>query len=227
MMFVNKITRLIESAGHELYGKYIKTHPAQIKSGDNFMKWSVKEVKGRGTNYFESVHIKNAKFTINHKDVDKKVRGHDSDGNPIPWLDRNYKPHKTQGQKTPNVYVFGDVEDLDFDREKFTSKLNDPEWTSITYNPHKHQEYLVYDSVPSWWCSVPEFKWELDDEGKNGVDAKSRMKATAEYAQRAGDNVKVLGKRVDDVTTFYADEAILVRHLKCGEDYLIIKGYRT
>jgi hypothetical protein len=153
----------------DIRGMEVKIHPnaGANPSDDTFMEWSVfvkKDGSYRRIGMVKNIEISNCIGVINHKDVNAKQR---SEGG---------------GAKTPNVYVVGVVKDYDFSPEELDNKLSLNNWTSITYNPHKHPEYLKTDCLPDWWYSDSRFypveqgKRSSEEYKKGRADAMEKYK---------------------------------------------------
>lgn len=187
----------------ELIGKQVKFHPAQIGGlgNETFMKWSV-FLNDKRVGYYDTIHLKDVYAPIDHALVKKQI------------IDT--------GVKAPNVYIYGTVIDIGFPVSEVSQILSSGGWNSITYNPHKHPEYVLNNSKidKSLWCSK---EWGFGQKGKESI---AQRKATSDDFRNRNvfSNLDVVSKGNEKESSFSCKELLGKRHINCGEDYLWIKN---
>jgi hypothetical protein len=196
----------------QLIGKKVEVHPAISGTPESdpmyFMAWSIKAPVGldwKVVHNARTLLLKNCKATIEHDKVGKVQ------------LNPNI------GRKTPNLLVTGTVVDLDFDFNKIPSIISNRDWMSVTFNPHKHSEYVFKDKLPDWWNTDERFP---HDNRRNPNMVSDRLKA-GEERKKEGFQYNELSKRISkDLSSFECDEILLKQYLKRGEDYMWVKGVK-
>ena len=196
----------------DLRGMPVKIHPnAGADPSDNtFMEWSIfvkKEGSYRRIGMVKNIEISDCVGIIDHKDVNAKQR------------------KEGGGAKTPNVYVTGVVVDYDFAEDELNGKISKGNWTSITYNPHKHPEYLKTDCLPDWWYSDVRF-YPVEQGKRSSEEYKTgRAKAMEEYSNYEFPSDCIVSKPISETESgFEADRCILKQHaiFDKREDYMWI-----
>jgi hypothetical protein len=193
--------------GKEFIGKTISIHPV-IKVGKthpDYMKWAI-NVDGLGyVGDVSTLHIKNVKSIIDHNKIDRTIRS-DEDGN-----------------KAPLIKLYGELIDVNFSMEELRKKLSNGSWESVTYNPHKHPEYVYKRGLPSWWCGDE----RLGDNRGTPDFVKNRINTMKEVMNRDDfKSIQTLTQKSGNISSFISDEAILKQHPTCNEDYMWIKGLK-
>jgi hypothetical protein len=193
--------------GKEFIGKMVEIHPV-IKVGKDhpdYMKWSLKIVDGPYVGDVSNLHIKNVKSIINHSLIDITIRSED------------------KGNKQPYIKLYGELIDVNFSMEELRKKLSNGYWESVTYNPHKHPEYVYKNGLPSWWCGDE----RLGDNRGTADFTKTRINAMKEVMDREDfKSIKTLTQKSGNISSFSSEEAILKQHPTCNEDYMWIKGLK-
>jgi hypothetical protein len=195
----------------DLRGEIVKIHPnaGADPTDDTFMEWSVfinRDGGHRRIGMVKNIEISDCVAKIDHKDVNANQRSEEG------------------GAKSPNVYVFGKVVDYDFSDDELNKKLSSDNWTSITYNPHKHPEYLKTDCLPDWWYDPRFFPVER---GKRSSDEyrKGRRDAMKEFENYEFSKDCIVSKKISETTSgFKANRCILKQHATFDkrEDYMWI-----
>lgn len=186
----------------ELIGQVVEIHPA-IKGSTDFMKWSVKldkVVHGAKTLLLKDVHA-----VLDHEKISKKIRN--------PEL----------GQKSPIILVKGTVVDVDFPIDKLNQLISQGDWKSVTYNPHKHTEYIYKDKLPDWWNTDERYPHTSNI---SPSDVKRRTQAMQER-EKENFPFNELSKKSspqDTKSSFNSQYAILKQYSNRGEDYMWVKG---
>lgn len=190
--------------GQEYIGKVAAIHPVIKvgKSNPDYMKWAV-AIEGLGyVGDVPTIHLENIESTLEHNKIDSTIRS-----------DKN-------GKKAPIIKVKGIIKDINFPTSDISKKLSDGSWDSVTYNPHKHPEYVYRNSLPQWWCQDERFE---DSRGDKDF-IQNRLKAMKEKLQDPEfSKIRVLSKRQGNISSFKAKEAILKQHPICEEDYMWVK----
>lgn len=193
--------------GKEFLGKMVQIHPV-IKVGKDhpdYMKWSIKLVDGRYVGDVSTLQIKNVKSIIDHSLIDRTIRSED------------------KGNKQPYIKLSGELIDVNFSLDELRNKLSNGSWESVTYNPHKHPEYVYKKGLPSWWCGDE----RLGDKRGTPDFTKTRIGAMKEVMNRDDfKSIKILSHRSGDISSFSCEEAILKQHPICDEDYMWVKGIK-
>lgn len=191
----------------DLRGQKVEIHPnaGANPTDDTFMEWSV-FIKKRKIGMVKSIELSDCVGVIDHKDVNEKQR------------------KEGGGAKTPNVYVTGVVVDYDFANDILDLKLSENDFTSITYNPHKHPEYLKSDCLPDWWYDPRFFPVE---QGKRSSEEykKGRAKAMEEYSNYEFPKECIVSKPIsENKSVFKTNRCILKQHaiFDKREDYMWI-----
>jgi hypothetical protein len=191
--------------GQEYIGKVASIHPV-IKVGKghpDYMKWAV-AIEGEGyVGDVPTIHLENVESSLNHGIIDRTIR------------------NEKDGKKAPVIKVKGIIKDINFPLSILSEKLSSGSWESVTYNPHKHPEYVYKDSLPSWWCEDPRFEDSRGDKNfiQNRIQAMKERLQDPEFS-----NIRILSQRSGNISSFRAKEAILKQHPKCDEDYMWVKG---
>ena len=189
-------------------GMDVTLHPnaGANPNDDTFMEWSV-FIKKRKIGMVKNIEISNCIGTIDHKDVNEKQR------------------KEGGGAKTPNVYVEGIVVDYDFSDDILNQKLSEGNFTSITYNPHKHPEYLKTDCLPDWWYKDARF-YPVEQGKRASEEYKTgRARAMEEYSKHDFPSECIVSKPISETKSgFKADRCILKQHAAYDkrEDYMWI-----
>jgi hypothetical protein len=114
--------------------------------------------------------------------------------------------------------------DIDFDMSLIPDIVSKGGWKSVTYNPHKHTEYVYKDKLPDWWNTDERFPHDNprvpDLVGARNKASKEREMENFQYNE--------LSKKDKDknISRFEADFILLKQYLKRGEDYMWVKGVR-
>lgn len=185
-------------------GQHTSIHPVVkvAPTSADYMKWSYR-LGGKHAGDAETIHIRNVRCVINHKVIDRTIR------NP------------EDGRKRPIILLEGEIVDINFPLIDIHTKLSDGGgWESITYNPHKHPEYVSRRGLPSWWCSEAAFQ---DKTPRSDFNIE-RREAMVEYAQHP-DQPRAVTHKQGEKSILVCDEAILKQHKTCNEDYMWIKGH--
>ena len=183
----------------------VKDHPTH----EDYMKWSIHLLKGGHVGDARTLYMGNECMgTLSHIPINKSIRNTDI--------------HSDQraGRKRPIILVEGTIIDINFDDSRLHELLSAGGWHSVTYNPHKFDEYVYRESLPDWWCKDDRFI----DTGKR--DASSIEKRTQAQIERFKENYpyKILSKRTGDKSYFKCEEILIKQHVTCDEDYMWVKG---
>jgi hypothetical protein len=196
-----------------LIGQVVQVHPAisgTPETEEYFMAWSVKvyvpEVKKWMVRHSaKTLLLKDCKATIEHD----KVAG--------------YQLDPSKGQKTPNLLVTGTVVDVSFDMNEIPSILSKGDWSPVTFNPHKHSEYVYKDKLPEWWNTDERFP---HDNRRSPNMISDRLKGSDER-RKEGFEYNELSKRIsENLSKFECDYILLKQYLKRGEDYMWVRGVK-
>lgn len=190
--------------GKEFIGQLVEIHPVikVSKEHPDYMKWSIKLFNGPYVGDVSTLHIKNVKSIINHSIIDRTIRSED------------------KGNKQPYIKLYGELIDVNFSPNEIKNKISKGSWESVTYNPHKHPEYVYKKGLPSWWCN----DIRLSDNRGTPDFTKTRIIAMKEVMKRDDfKSIKTLTQKSGDISSFNAQEAILKQHPICNEDYMWIK----
>jgi hypothetical protein len=199
--------KVVKDNPQELIGKTVEVHPAIAGTPETqplYMAWSIKE---------NDIVVHNAK-TLLLKNCTSEIK-HDK----INAIQLNPK----LGKKTPNILVKGIVVDVDFDFEKIPSIISRGGWKSVTYNPHKHSEYIYKDKLPEWWNTDERFP---HDNRRSPDMLINRIKA-GEERRKEGFGYNEVSKKISpELSRFECDEILLKQYMKRGEDYMWVKGVK-
>ena len=192
----------------DLRGQIVEIHPnAGANPTDNtFMEWSVL-IKNRKIGMVKSIEISDCVGIIDHSKVNSSQR------------------KEGGGPKTPNVYVEGIVVDYDFSDDILNQKLSEGSFTSITYNPHKHPDYLKTDCLPDWWYKDVRFYPVEQGKRRSEEYRIGRAKAMEEYSKHDFPSECIVSKPISEkISGFKADRCILKQHATYDkrEDYMWI-----
>jgi hypothetical protein len=191
--------------GEEFIGKLVSIHPVIKvgKSHPDYMKWAINVENVGYVGDVPTLHLKNVKSIINHNIIDRTIRS-EKDGN-----------------KAPLIKLYGELVNLNFSLNELEKKISNGSWDSITYNPHKHPEYVYRDGLPSWWCNDE----RLGDNRGTPDFVENRIKAMNEVMNRDDfKSIQLFTQKSDGVSSFQAQEAILKQHSICNEDYMWVKS---
>lgn len=188
-----------------IIGHVVEIHPAIEGTPDSnplYMAWSIK-LNGKVVGTAVNLLLSDCVGTIPHTDVNKKQRSSED------------------GRKTPNILVKGKVVDVNFPSEKLNGLISSGGWESVTYNPHKHTEYVYKDKLPEWWNTDKRF---FD----NTQGFKERRHQAMIERQKENFPFRELSKMGEgNVSSFKSDYVLLKQYLKRGqEDYMWVKGLR-
>lgn len=198
--------KVIMDNPESLVGETVFIHPAIAGSPESdpthYMSWSIKKDK----------IIHNAR-TLLLKDCSAKI-DHD--------LVAKFQRNPEKGQKTPNLLVKGTIVAVDFDMNDIPSILSNGDWNSVTYNPHKHTEYIYKDKLPEWWDSDERFP---HDNPRNPNLVSDRNKASREREKEKFPYNELSKKDSEqNISRFSCDYILLKQYIKRGEDYMWVKG---
>lgn len=190
--------------GREYIGKLVSIHPV-IKVGKthpDYMKWAIYEKNAGYVGDVPTLHLRNVSSDIKHKTIDNSIRS-EKDGN-----------------KAPLIKLTGELVDLNFSLDELREKISNGSWDSVTYNPHKHPEYVYRDGLPSWWCGDE----RLGDNRGTPDFVQKRIKVMKEVMKRDDfKDIRLFTQKQNDISSFQAQEAILKQHQICDEDYMWVK----
>jgi hypothetical protein len=198
--FLNESNLQIETP-KSFVGEATAIHPV-IKvapSHEDYMKWSFR-ISGRHAGDASTIHLKDVRCAINHTAIDRTIR------NP------------EDGRKRPIILLEGTIEDIDFPLEDIKNRMNTGTWHSVTYNPHKHPEFVSRKNLPAWWCGEPRFQDKMPRSDFNI----ERREAMVDYRNHPDQPLPVTHKQ-GSRSMLTAKEAILKQHNTCNEDYMWIK----
>lgn len=189
-----------------LIGRKASIHPVVSVDpmNEDYMKWSVK-IGGYVIGYASTIHLKDCYSEIKHHLIDKSIRS---------------KEHG-KGQKAPIILLEGIIENIDFPVEELYGIVKSGDWKSVTYNPHKNDEYIYRACLPDWWNSDERF-WDVE-KGKRGENVPIRQQAMIDRHKKFEDEC-TLSKRSGDISYFHAGEALLKQHDSRNEDYMWVRG---
>lgn len=189
----------------ELIGKSVDIHPVVSPNPDedDYMRWSVK-LKGLVIGYAETIHIKDCFTDIKHHLINASIRS----------------KVLGKGQKAPVILLRGIVMDVDFPVSDI--KRRTAGFDSVTYNPHKHDEYLYANCLPDWWHKDERF-WDVP-KGERPAKVPIRQQGMSEREQKYEEKCEVSRKVSEQLSYFKCEESILKQHNIRGEDYMWVKG---
>jgi hypothetical protein len=199
--------KAIMANSHELIGEKVEVHPAIQGTPEKqplYMAWSIKLNKIVVHNT-KTLLLKNCTSTIKHDKINA--------------VQLNPK----LGQKTPNILVTGTIVDLDFGFDKIPNIISSGDWKSVTYNPHKHSEYIYKDKLPEWWNSDERFP---HDNRRIPDMLINRIKAREERGRENFEYNEVSKKISPNLSSFNCDEILLKQYMNRGEDYMWVKGVK-
>ena len=113
--------------------------------------------------------------------------------------------------------------DVSFDMDEIPSIVSKGGWSPITFNPHKHSEYIYKDKLPEWWNTDERFP---HDNRRSPNMISDRLKGSDER-RKEGFEYNELSKRIsENLSKFECDEILLKQYLKRGEDYMWVRGVK-
>jgi hypothetical protein len=192
-----------------LIGQIVDVHPAISGTPESdpmlYMAWSIKSLAtGKVIHNTRILLLKDCTAIIDHDKV------------------KNFQLSPNKGTKTPNLLVRGTVLDIDFDMSKISNILSNGDWKSITYNPHKHREYVYKDKLPEWWNTDERFPHDnprIPDLTKKRLEAsEERSKENFAYNELSKKDPN------ENISKFSCENILLKQYLKRGEDYMWVNG---
>lgn len=205
----------------KILGKQVSVHPA-IRKGDanpKFMEWSVKvhepteqmvrayrrkEIEFPSVADFAFVHLKDVLLEIKHNAIDNSVR------NP------------EDGKKRPIILAKGTL----IDYGNVIQRPKGGGWKSITYNPHKHPEYVENPKgMPTdWWHDHDTYPGFKPSASRVDGGVAQRIKDMQAVAARDDQPVAVTRKSSNGVSRATASEAMFNQHDFTPQEYMWVKG---
>ena len=203
-MFNEASLKPITIPKEQLIGKVVDIHPVVSPNPDedDYMRWSVK-LKGIVIGYAETIHIKDCFTDIKHNIINNSIRS----------------KVLGKGQKAPVILLRGTVVDVDFPVSEINNRIGG--FDSVTYNPHKHDEYLYANCLPDWWHSDDRF-WDVT-KGERAAKVPVRQKGMEERERKYEEKCEVSRKVSETLSYFKCKESILKQHNVRGEDYMWVK----
>ena len=204
VLFHEASLKPITKPKEELVGEIVDVHPVVSPSPDedDYMRWSIK-YKGLVIGYSETVHLKDCFTEIKHDLINSSIRS----------------KVLGKGQKAPIILLRGKIVDIDFPISELKSRTTGFE--SITYNPHKHDEYLYVNCLPDWWHTDDRF-WDVT-KGERKLKVPIRQKGMEERESKYEEKCEVSRKVSENLSYFKCKESILKQHNIRKEDYMWVK----
>lgn len=201
---------VVDPNPRRLIGQKVEVHPALTGSPEDprWFSWSIKvpvredgKIKKKVVHSAFTLRMENCEADIDHKAV------------------AAFQLNPENGRKTPNLLVKGTIVDLDFDYNKIPTILSEEGWQSVTYNPHKHSEYVYKDKLPEWWNTDERFPHV-----QSKVDTKVRLSAKEERSKENFEYNELSRRISENISHFKAREMLFKRYAVRGEDYVWVKG---
>lgn len=208
VLFNEALLQPVSIPREELIGQMVEVHPVVSPSPheEYYMRWSIKLLKGKGLviGYAQTIHLKDCYSQIKHKLINNKIRSRE----------------EGKGQKTNIILLRGTVVDFDFPVSKINNRIRGFE--SVTYNPHKHDEYLYTNCLPDWWHTDERF-WDVNQGPERVRKNPIRQQAMIDREQKFEDKCQVSKKVSDELSYFKCKEVVGKQHNVRGEDYMWVK----
>lgn len=155
---------------------------------------------------FAYVHLTDVFLQINHNLVDKSVRN--------PAL----------GKKAPIILAKGTL-------AGYGNAMKEPVgsgWKSVTYNPHKHPEYVENPKgVPTnWWHDYEKYQGFHPSASRVAGGVERRIRDMQSVASHPEQPVAVTRKNTQGYSNASASEAIFHQHNFTPREYMWVRGLR-